>query len=80
MNPLTTLRISLSSLGSNKLRAGLTLLGIVIGVAAVISLMAIGRGVQQSITDRTLGSKEGRPIHGILQTDALTNPGDSGGR
>ena len=58
MNLLTTLRISLSSLGSNKLRAGLTLLGIVIGVAAVISLMAIGRGVQQSITDRiqSLGS------------------------
>ena len=52
MNLLTTLRISLSSLGSNKLRAGLTLLGIVIGVAAVISLMAIGRGVQQTITER----------------------------
>ena len=29
--------------------------------------------------DRTLGSKVGRPIHGVLQTDALTNPGDSGG-
>ena len=52
MNVVTILRTSLSSLGSNKLRAGLTLLGIVIGVAAVISLMAIGRGVQQSITDR----------------------------
>lgn len=58
MNLLTTLRISLASLGANKLRAGLTLLGIVIGVTAVISLMAIGRGVQQSITDRieSLGS------------------------
>ena len=52
MNLLTTMRISLASLGANKLRAGLTLLGIVIGVAAVISLMAIGRGVQSSITDR----------------------------
>ena len=29
--------------------------------------------------DRILGSKEGRPIHGILQTDALPTPGDSGG-
>ena len=58
MNLVTILRTSLSSLGSNKLRAGLTLLGIVIGVAAVISLMAIGRGVQQSITERiqTLGT------------------------
>lgn len=50
MTPLATFRVALSSLGSNKLRAGLTLLGIVIGVAAVISLMAIGRGVQQTIT------------------------------
>ncbi len=52
MNAITILRTALSSLGSNKLRAGLTLLGIVIGVAAVISLMAIGRGVQQTITER----------------------------
>ena len=52
MNPIVTFRISLSSLGANKLRSGLTLLGIVIGVSAVISLMAIGQGVQQSITSR----------------------------
>ncbi len=41
--------ISLSSLGSNKLRAGLALLGIVIGISAVIILMSIGRGVQNLI-------------------------------
>ena len=52
MNVSTTLRTALASLGTNKLRTGLTLLGIVIGVAAVISLMAIGRGVQQTITER----------------------------
>ena len=52
MNPFVTFRISLASLGANKLRSGLTLLGIVIGVSAVISLMAIGQGVQQSITSR----------------------------
>ncbi|MFQ6030578.1 MAG: ABC transporter permease [Dehalococcoidia bacterium] len=52
MSPWTTFMVALSSLGTNKLRAGLTLLGIVIGVAAVISLMAIGRGVQESITSR----------------------------
>ena len=50
MNPLTNFRISLASLGANKLRSGLTLLGIIIGVSAVIALMAIGQGVQQSIT------------------------------
>ena len=52
MNLKTTLVTALSSLGSNKLRSGLTLLGVVIGVAAVISLMAIGRDVQQTITQR----------------------------
>ena len=48
----------MSSLASNKLRAGLTLLGIVIGVTAVITLMAMGRGVQQSIRSsiESLGS------------------------
>ena len=58
MNPLVTLRIALASLGANKLRSGLTLLGIVIGVGAVISLMAIGQAVQQSITSNieSLGS------------------------
>jgi putative ABC transport system permease protein len=37
------------SLSANKLRSTLTILGIVIGVGAVISLMSIGRGVQTSI-------------------------------
>ncbi len=41
-----------SSLGANKLRAMLTLLGIIIGVAAVISLMAVGRGAQEAVTSR----------------------------
>ena len=52
MNALIVIRTAMSSLGSNKLRAGLTLLGIVIGVAAVITLMSIGRGVQATITER----------------------------
>ncbi len=52
MNPITILQTALTSIGANKLRTGLTLLGIVIGVAAVISLMSIGRGAQKSITSR----------------------------
>ena len=39
-----------TSLGSNKLRTGLTILGIVIGVAAVIAMLSIGQGAQNSIT------------------------------
>ena len=52
MSLVDTLRTAVSSLGANKLRAGLTLLGIVIGVTAVISLMSIGRGAQEAITSR----------------------------
>ncbi len=52
MRLFDVLRTALASLGANKLRAGLTLLGIVIGVTAVISLMSLGRGAQESITSR----------------------------
>ena len=51
MNPLDTARSALTSLWASKLRSSLTVLGIVIGVAAVISLMSIGRGAQASITE-----------------------------
>lgn len=46
------LRETFTSLGGNKLRTGLTVLGIVIGVAAVIAMMSIGQGAQKSITDQ----------------------------
>ena len=52
MGPLTIAGTALSSLGANKLRTGLALLGIVIGVAAVISTMSVGRGAQETITSR----------------------------
>ncbi|MCL4426786.1 ABC transporter permease, partial [Patescibacteria group bacterium] len=38
-----------SGIFSNKLRSGLTALGIIIGVAAVIAMLSIGNGVQNSI-------------------------------
>ena len=43
---------ALESVSANKLRSGLTILGIVIGVAAVIAMLAIGTGTQQSITSQ----------------------------
>ena len=46
---------ALESLNSNKTRSGLTVLGIVIGVAAVIAMLAVGNGAQASI----LGSING---------------------
>src|SRR5918911_974659 len=43
-------RVALRALGANKLRTTLTMLGIIIGVAAVIALMSIGRGAQAQVT------------------------------
>jgi len=47
---LDTLQTALVQLAANKLRTGLTMLGIVIGVGAVIALMAAGQGAQQGVT------------------------------
>lgn len=55
MNSLASALLALESLTSNKLRSALTILGIVIGVGAVIAMLAIGTGAQNSIT----GSIEG---------------------
>ena len=46
------LRVALGGLVVNKMRSGLTMLGVVIGVAAVIALMSIGQGAQASITEQ----------------------------
>jgi putative ABC transport system permease protein len=55
MNILENIRISFRALTANKLRSGLTMLGIIIGVAAVVALMAIGRGATRSVTSRVEG-------------------------
>jgi len=49
------LLVALNNLGANKMRSALTILGIVIGVAAVIAMLSIGRGVEVSITSRIEG-------------------------
>jgi len=60
-----TLVVALGSLRANKLRAFLTMLGIVIGIAAVIAMIALGDGAQRSVQDRitALGTT-------LLQVDA----------
>jgi len=49
MNLMESTRIALRSLAANKLRSSLTMLGIIIGVAAVIALMGVGRGASAAI-------------------------------
>ncbi len=46
-----TLRIALRALRANKMRSGLTMLGIIIGVAAVIAMLSIGSGARSRISD-----------------------------
>ncbi len=52
MNIFNLLRIAYRALLRNKLRAFLTMLGIIIGVASVIAMVAIGQGSKQSIHDQ----------------------------
>jgi putative ABC transport system permease protein len=50
MNIVESVRIALRSLSANKLRSGLTMLGIIIGVMSVIAMLSIGEGAQAAIT------------------------------
>ena len=50
MNIYDLIKSSIRSLKANKMRAFLTMLGIIIGISSVISMSAIGKGGQKSIT------------------------------
>jgi putative ABC transport system permease protein len=50
MNIIESIRMAFTSLRANKLRSGLTMLGIIIGTGAVIALLSVGQGAQAEIT------------------------------
>jgi putative ABC transport system permease protein len=52
MSLFMTLRIALKALGRNKLRTALTMLGMIIGVGAVIAVVALGKGAQAQIEEQ----------------------------
>ena len=52
MNMPSTVKISLRALRVNKMRSALTMLGIIIGVAAVITMLAVGRGASNKISEQ----------------------------
>src|SRR5918999_1644441 len=52
MSILMTLRIALKALNRNKMRTILTMLGMIIGVGAVITMVALGRGAQSTIEEQ----------------------------
>lgn len=51
MMGIESLRVALRSLAGNKMRTGLTMLGVIIGVGAVIAMLAIGEGATLRITE-----------------------------
>ena len=51
MNPAELLRLALSRLRMNRLRAALTMLGVIIGVASVVALVGVGQGTTSNITN-----------------------------
>ncbi len=55
MNMLAALRSALRALASNKLRSVLTMLGIIIGVGAVITMIAVGRGATERVQEQMKG-------------------------
>jgi putative ABC transport system permease protein len=58
MNPMQSVRVALRALRVNKLRSALTMLGIIIGVGAVIAMVGVGAGAQARVAEQiqSLGS------------------------
>src|SRR5512136_1772801 len=52
MSVLDLFRAALRSLAANKLRAALTMLGVIIGVASVIAMLALGNGARAAVEAR----------------------------
>lgn len=57
MNIIENIKMAFSSIASQKTRALLTTLGIIIGVAAVIIVVAIGQGAEQKLKAKLSGSR-----------------------
>jgi len=74
VNGLESLRIALSGLSANKLRSTLTMLGIVIGVGAVIALMSVGKGAEATV----LGQIRGMGTNLLFVTPGTTQQGGIG--
>ena len=81
MNVTESLRIALRSLRANKLRAALTMLGIIIGVGAVITLLSAGSAVELYVTDqfRSIGSNLLFIASGNFQSNRGPTSASSGG-
>ena len=82
MSILESIRLALRSLAANKLRAILTMMGIIIGVGAVITLMSAGQAVQGYVTDqfRSIGSNLLFVVPGAAGNNRGPNSASVGGK
>jgi putative ABC transport system permease protein len=55
MSPFELIRLAISRLGTSRLRAVLTMLGVIIGVGSIVALVAVAEGATSGITDRIQG-------------------------
>ena len=69
-------RVALRALGRNKMRTGLTMLGMIIGVAAVITMVALGNGATQQIEEQV---QSGGTNLITVRAGNFSNHGVSGG-
>ena len=76
MSPMDTFRFSLRALGDNKMRASLTMLGIIIGVAAVVIAVSVGQGASANITN-SIGQL-GSNLLTIIPGNSRVGPGQAG--
>lgn len=81
INIPSTIKISFRALKVNKMRSSLTMLGIIIGVGAVITMLAVGTGARQEITEQisSIGSNllmilPGATTAGGIRMGAGTQP------
>ncbi len=72
-NPVAALRIALRALRINKMRSFLTMLGIIIGIAAVIAMMAVGSGASYVISQQiaSIGSNILLVLPGSMTSSGL---------
>jgi len=76
---LENVRVAWDGLMTNKMRSSLTMLGVIIGVAAVISLLSIGEGAQTAITEQvtSVGSNLLFVTPGVFKTGPVRNQSGS---
>ena len=80
MGVLDNILMALSSLKANKMRSLLTMLGIIIGISAVIAIMTVGDSLTGSITDSMSGMGASNITVSLQKKSSTSSNSDGGGR